>query len=172
MSAKSKITAHPAVLKGVVDDGTREIPLVNKFGKLICNVYIRPADFSILDRYNDFINDFESVVAPLKDLSIERDGTVTLEEDWAVLKQVEQVIKDRFNALFDMDEADEIFAKRNAFSSVGGEFFCAKVLVALGEVIAQAINEEAALSEKRILPYMAPLKQEDAANAGTTTDSP
>ena len=28
------------VLRGVVDDGTREIPLVNKFGKLICNVGI------------------------------------------------------------------------------------------------------------------------------------
>lgn len=38
------------MLRGVVDDGTREIPLVNKFGKLICKVYMRPADMSILDR--------------------------------------------------------------------------------------------------------------------------
>ena len=33
--------------KGIVDDGTREIPIVNKFGKLICNIYIRPADISM-----------------------------------------------------------------------------------------------------------------------------
>lgn len=172
MATKPKKAAVTMPLRGVVDDGTREIPIVNKFGKLICNVYIRPADFSIIDRYNDFIKDFDDVVKPLSGLNIERDGTATLEKDWAVLKQVEQEVKDRFNALFDMDEADEIFAKRNAFSSVGGEFFCAKVLAALGDVITQAINEEAALSEARVSKYMAPLKQEGAANAGNSSDNP
>lgn len=54
------------VLRGIVDDGTREIPLYNKFGRLICNVYIRPADFSIVDRYNTLMRDFASVVEPLK----------------------------------------------------------------------------------------------------------
>ena len=51
-------------LKGVIDDGTREIPLVNKFGKLICNIYIRPGDLSILDRYEDLTKDFADIVKP------------------------------------------------------------------------------------------------------------
>ena len=131
------------ILRGIVDDGTREIPLVNKFGKTICTVYMRPADFSIIDRYNALMKDFESVVKPLTDLTLRNDGTAEFEQDWQVLKEVEATLKQKINGLFDIDEADEIFAKRNPFSSVGGEFFCMKVLNALGGVIAEAIEEEA-----------------------------
>lgn len=154
------------MLRGVVDDGTREIPLVNQFGKLICNVYLRPADFSILDRYETLMGDFEGIVKPLEELDIRADGTATFEEGWAVLKQVEDELKKRINALFDMDEADEIFAKRNAFSSVGGEFFCTRVLNALGDVIAQAIKEEMDLSEQRMAKHLKGKKV--SRNAGTT----
>ena len=54
------------ILHGIVDDGTREIPLVNKYGKTICTVYMRPADFSIVDRYNALMLNFNDVVKPLK----------------------------------------------------------------------------------------------------------
>lgn len=143
------------VLRGIVDDGTREIPLYNKFGRLICNVYIRPADFSIVDRYNALMRDFASVVEPLKELDIQSDGTAAFEKDWETLKAVETELKARINALFDMEEADDIFAKRNAFSSVGGQFFCERVLNALGDVIAEAIAEEANASKKRMAKYLA-----------------
>lgn len=141
-------------LRGVVNDGTREIPLVNQYGKLICNVYIRPADFSIVDRYNDLMKDFDKVVEPLKELNIRHDGTAEFDKDWKVLKNVEAELKARINALFDMEEADEIFAKRNAFSSVGGQFFCERVLNALGEVIVAAIEEEAEASRNRMAKYL------------------
>lgn len=152
----SKKTAEikPAVLRAVVDDGTREIPLVNKFDKLICNIYIRPADFSIIDRYNDLKDRIESIVAPLKELSLNNDGTATFEKDWEVLKKVEEDVKREFDALFDMEEADEIFAKRNPFSSVHGQFFALRVFEALGGILEQAIAEEAALSQKRVAKYL------------------
>lgn len=153
-------------LRGIVDDGTREIPLVNQFGKLICNVYIRPADFSIIDRYNDLMKDFDKVVAPLKDLNIKSDGTAEFDHDWQTLKAVETELKARINALFDMEEADDIFAKRNAFSSVGGQFFCERVLNALGEVIVTAIEEESEASRNRMAKYLA-----DKPAAGGTTDA-
>ena len=161
-------------LRGIVDDGTREIPILNKFGKLICNVYIRPADFSILDRYNDFVKDFDKIIDPLKNISINADGTAALDEDWQVLKQVEQNIMDRFNMLFDMEEAQDIFAKRNALSSVGGEFFCMKILEALGDVIVTAVEEEAELSKKRTDKYLKDIEQEDPedkTHAGESTDN-
>lgn len=142
------------VLHGVVDDGTREIPIVNKFGKLICNVYIRPSDLSILDRYEELMRDFEGLVRPLENVDINADGTAAFEEGWAVIKSVEAELKKRINTLFDMDEADAIFAKRNAFSSVGGEFFCTRVLNALSDVIVAAVKEESALSQKRMEKYL------------------
>ncbi len=140
--------------KAVVDDGTREIPLVNKFGKTICNVYFRPADFSIIDRYNRLVADFDSIIKPLQSVSMKNDGTAVFEDDWAVVKQVEDELKKKLNELFDMEEADAIFEKRNPFSSVGGEFFCSRVLQALGGVITGAIAEESKLSQKRMAKYL------------------
>ena len=141
-------------LRGVIDDGTREIPLVNKFGKLICNIYIRPADLSILDRYSKLSADFKDIVEPLRDISIEKDGEAAFEEDWKVLKGVEAELKRRINDLFDMDEADDIFAKRNPFSSVGGRFFCESVIEAIGNLIADAVEEEMELSRQRTAKYL------------------
>ena len=34
-----------------LDDGTKEITLVNPYGKVICKLHIRPGDVSIYDRY-------------------------------------------------------------------------------------------------------------------------
>lgn len=142
------------ILKAVVDDGTREVPLLNTFGKEICRVHFRPADYSILDRYNALMGGFDEMVEPLKHITIKNDGTAEFEKDWAVVKQVEATLKDKINDLFDMEDADAIFAKRHPFSSVGGQFFCFHVLAALGAVIEQAISEEAALSEARMAKYM------------------
>lgn len=140
--------------KGIIDDGTREIPLVNKFGKLICNIYIRPADLSILDRYKQLTADFGDIVEPLKDLDIKNDGTAAFDADWQVLKSVEAELKRRINALFDMDEADDIFAKRNPFSSVGGKFFCESVIEVIGNIIAEAVEDEVELSKRRTDKYL------------------
>ena len=160
-------------LQGVVDDGTREIPIVNKFGKLICNVYIRPSDLSIIDRYQDLVKDFDRIVKPLESLDIKNDGTASFDEDWKILKSVETDLKQRIDELFDMEEADEIFAKRNPFSSIGGEFFCAKVLKALENVIVAAINEEAQLSNERTAKYLSNVPESSGVNAdaGDTADN-
>lgn len=141
-------------LRGVVDDGTRKIPIENQFGKHICDIYMRPADVSIIDRYNALKADFGDIVKPLEGLSLKADGSAAMDEDWAVLKKVERDLMDRINALFDIEEADEIFAKRSPFSSVGGTFFCVNVLNTLGGIITEAIEEETRLSRQRMSKYL------------------
>jgi hypothetical protein len=121
------------------------------------------------------IKGFEDIVKPLENLEINNDGTATFEKDWEVLKKVELDLKQKFDELFDMEEADEIFAKRNPFSSVNGHFFAEIVLVALGEVINKAIDEEAKLSEQRTSKYLSDIKpespevHEDAGDATTNS---
>ena len=144
---------------------------MNRFGKLICNVYIRPADFSILDRYNSMVKDFEAIVEPLNGITIANDGTAQFDKDWEILKSVEDEIKKRFNELFDMEEADAIFEKRNAFSSVGGHFFCENVLLALEQVIVDAVNEEAEKSKARVAKYLAPVDNTEVSDAGSVTEN-
>ena len=61
-----------AQVKGVVDDGTKAIPIENKFGKEICTIYVRPGDLSIIDRYNEVIKTLPDIVTPLKNLDIKK----------------------------------------------------------------------------------------------------
>ena len=156
-------------LRGVIDDGTREIPLYNQFGKLICNVYFRPADFSIVDRYNQLIKELPDIIKPLEELSIKSDGTAQLADEWGTLKTVEDALKKKLNWLFDMDEADDIFATRNPFSSVGGEFFCYRVIAGLSDVISKAIAEESRESKKRMAKYLKDIKPADAPEVENAT---
>lgn len=170
---KLKTVQATEALQGVIDDGTKEITLVNKYGELICKVHIRPSDLSIIDRYKDFEKDFDKIVEPLKSLDIKNDGTALFEKDWNILKSVETTLVQRINNLFDIDNAVEIFAKRNPFSSVGGEFFCAKVLHALEDLVVKAINEEAQLSNERTAKYLSDLPENSEVNAdaGDTADN-
>lgn len=144
-------------LEGVIDDGTREIPIKNKFGKLICNIYIRPGDFSILDRYEKFKKDLSNVVEPLKKLdNIRTDGTAEDgdNESMKALKEAEKNLNGALNYLFDMDEAQDIFKTRNPFSFVHGKFFCEIVIEAIGQIITQVVKEETELSQKRMSKYL------------------
>lgn len=157
----------------VVDDGTREIPVLNKFGVEICKIYFRPADLSIIDRYNHMMAGFDQMIEPLKNLSLNNDGTATFEKDWQVLKQVEEDLKDKINALFGMQDAGKLFENRSPFSAVNGEFYCLHVLNALIAVVNAAIEEEAKLSKQRMAKYLTDIEQpgtaEVSSNAGAAT---
>ena len=162
-------------VKGVIDDGTREIPIENRFGKLICKIYIRPGDLSIIDRYNKVIKDLPGIIKPLKDLSIKNDGTASLDKDWEALKQVEEELYKQLNYLFDMDEAADIFATRNPFSAIRGRFFCESIIEVIGNIISEAITEEAERVERRTNKYLNDLKEiqarpEEAVTADGTPD--
>lgn len=157
----------------VVDDGTREVPILNKFGKEICKIYFRPTDYSIIDRYNKVMARLNGVLEPLSGIALERDGSAQNDSDWELLKSVEKRLKEEINFLFDMDEADAIFSTRDPFSSVHGEFFCTNVLNALGEFIKAAFEEEARLASERISEYTSDLPEESEVNedAGATSDN-
>lgn len=155
----------------VVDDGTREITLANRYGQIICKLHFRATDLSIVDRYNSVMADFANVVKPLENVSINHDGTNTFDKDWAALKKVEGALKQKINQLLDTDEADQIFEARNPFSSVGGRFFVEIVLEAIGKAVADAAEEEAALSQKRTSKFLNDLEPKVSGDAGATADN-
>lgn len=141
-------------LSAVIDDGTKEIAIYNRYDQPICKVHIRPSDLSILDRFKEMEDSFDDVFEPLRGIDINADGSGDSDAAWTAIKAAEKIMLDKLNTVFDSDEVSQIFAKRNAFSSVGGEFFCTKVINALGGLIADAINEETAASEKRMSKYL------------------
>lgn len=175
-----KTTTAPQKLKPngknifAVDDGTREVTLVNTYGKVICRIHFRTGEIAIMDRFTALTNDLPKIIEPLDRVNLNADGS-TDENDgdaWAALKQVEGNVMQRINDLLDMDEANEIFKTRSPFSSIGGLFFVEHVLRALGDAITAQINEEAALSEARIAKYTDDLPEDEvSADAGATAES-
>lgn len=159
------------IQKLVVDDGTREISICNMFGEQICALHFRPADIAIMDRFKELQTAMAHMFEPLTQISIKNDGTAETDDDWNILKQVESALIDQLNALLDTTEAADIFAKRNAFSSVGGKFFCEHIIDAIGSLIADAIREETAATQSKIEKYM-PSAVEDDHNARTAPDKP
>lgn len=137
----------------VLDDGTKEYVFTNKFGQEIGKMHFRGGDISILERYNTLLNDFDQIVAPLSSISLKDDGTSSVEEDWKVIKSVEKAFIDRINAIFDSQDAENLFVNRNAFSTINGAFYIEKVIEALGNVVAQEMNEEQNKSKKRLEKY-------------------
>lgn len=172
MASIKKFPATPAKNDGrfTLDDGTKEITLVNPFGKVICKLHIRTGDIGIYDRYKALMENFDSIIQPLADVDIGPDGTVSFEEQWETVKKVEANFKQRLNELLDTDEADAIFATRKPFSSVNGHFFAENVMAVLGQVIASAIEEETKRSAERIKKYLDDSEDVNG-NAGATSES-
>ena len=75
-------------------------------------LHIRPGDVSIYDRYKALMDDFDSIIKPLSDMDIKNDGTSEFDDNWEKLQQVETVVKQRINALFDMDDACLLYTSR------------------------------------------------------------
>lgn len=148
--------------KLVIDDGTRELILENRYGQEICKLHIRAGDYSILDRYNDMMKTLPEIIKPLENLDIKNDGTSDFEEEWKTIKGIEETLINKLSEFFDTDEIKLVFQKRHAFSSVGGNFFVENVLNALGEEMANAIAEETKASTKRMSKYLSDLGDTDA----------
>ena len=153
---------------GVFDDGVQEIVLKNLYGRVVAKVHFRPADYSILDRLDALRKDFPEILKPLKNISINPNGTASFEKDWAIIKGVEAALIDRLNWLFDMDDCGEIFKNRFAFSSVNGKFYAESVIEALGNIVVEAVENEMEQSKARTDEYTKDLIED----AGQAADKP
>lgn len=170
MANISKFQQRKASNAFSLDDGTKEITVVNPYGQVICKLHFRPGDVSIYDRYKALMDDLDSIMQPMADIGVNNDGTANSDAEWAVLKQVEDEIKKRINALLDSNDADGLFATRSPFSSVNGVFYVENVLTVLGKIIAQTIAEESKMSQDRVKKHLADLGKDVTVDAGATTD--
>ena len=137
----------------VLDDGTKEIVCNNSFGEEIGRFHIRGGDLSILDRYNSLLADFEKIIEPLKTVKLQDDGTSSFDDDWKVVKEVEATFIQRLNDIFGTKDIGNLFKDRNAFSTIGGEFYAEKVVDMLGKVVASEMAEETRKAEARFAKY-------------------
>lgn len=129
----------------IIDDGSRRVPIQNKFGDEIGAFTFRPTDMGIIQRYNAMVSKFDEIMEPLT--AVDGDGEIDLDDPKyaAALTEATERMYAAVDALLDSEGAGlAFFGKMNPFSPVGGAFYCANVLNSLGAYIGAAFDTEMA----------------------------
>lgn len=137
----------------VIDDGSIEVPIKNTLGEEIGKFRFRPTDFNIVERYNKVAAEFGDVVKPLIDANIDPNGEGADEQSIKLLKEAEKKLFELVDYMFDGNMAEAFFGKMNAFSPVGGNFYCENALNAVGQFISDRFDAEIKKITTRVEKY-------------------
>ena len=139
----------------VVDDGSVKESIRNKHGEEIGVFYFRPTDIGIMERFNKIVDDFDSIIAPLENVSINPDGTAdeNNKEEYEALKEAEKRLSEAIDYLFDGNASEAFFGKTHPFSPVGGHFYCENAINAVGDYISKQFDSEFKKINSRINRY-------------------
>lgn len=139
----------------VVEDGSVQESIRNKYGEEIGVFFFRPTDVGIIERYNKVAEDFDKITAPLEKLNIQTDGTVDDENEAEVkaMQEATERLYDACNYLFGGNMAEAFFGKMHPFSPVNGRFYCENALDALGKYISNQFDSEVKKVNRRVSRY-------------------
>ena len=128
----------------VVDDGSRRVPIQNTDGEEIGSFRFHPTDVGIIQRYNAVAERFDEIVKPLDGLG--DDGAEITDAKYAeALDEATARLGAAVDELLGSEgAAAAFFGRMNPFSPVEGEFYCTRVLNALGAYIGAAFETETA----------------------------
>lgn len=146
----------PMNLSITVDDGLVEVPISNTLGRTVGTFYFRPTDIGIIERFNAFAANFDQIVAPLQDVTINPDGTAEAEidsEEMAAFKQAEERLYEATDKLFGGNFSEAFFGKMHPFSPVGGKFYAEIALDAVGTFLAAQFDAEIKKVNARVKKY-------------------
>ena len=152
----SEINTNTAKFTGiVVDDGSVRVPIQNKHGDEIGVFYFRPTDVGIIDRYNQMAEDFDKILEPLENVSINPDGTAdeNNEAEMVALKEAETRLFEACDFMFGGNMSEAFFGKMHPFSPVGGKFYCETALSAVSSFISKQFGKEVEKVNKRVAKY-------------------
>jgi len=137
----------------VVDDGYERVEIKNKFGNVVGEFYFNPTDMGIIKRFNDISKKFNTVVEPLKDISINADGTAEGEFDTAKLEEAENRLYELCDYLFGGNMSKAFFGKIAPFSPVNGHFYCENALNGVAGYVSNRFDEEVKKINSRVEKY-------------------
>lgn len=144
------IAKTDSIIDYVIDDGTKVIPIKNKYGDVLAKVKFRTTDMNIVERAEKAENSINEVLSGLKSMSINPDGTTSDPENMKILKEAKEKLTEQINGIFGDDVCTELFRKCSPFSPVSGRFFADIVVETLVKIID---NEMTAEQEKIIGEY-------------------
>ena len=150
----NSINQNSLALSISVDDGMREIPIMNKIGRQIGTFYFRPTDVGIIDRYNEAITKIPDIFKPLENININPEGEANTDSEMVVLKEAEEKLFEVCNYLFNGNLSEAFFGEMHPFSPLeGGIFYCENALESVGNFISAQFKKNVQSVEKRVSRY-------------------
>jgi len=139
----------------VVDDGSVRVPIQNKQGDEIGVFFFRPTDVGMIDRFNNMVEEFDNITAPLENVNIKPDGTVDENNaaEFAAMKEAEENLYAACDKLFGGNMSEAFFGKMHPFSPINGRFYCENALEAVGAYISRQFARETKKVNSRVMRY-------------------
>lgn len=140
----------------IIDDGSIEIPIRNRYGTELGKFYFIPTDLDIINRYNHFVEHFDEIIEPITHVDIDSDGATEEADEAAtnILNTATERLGAAIDKLFNAEGASSVlFARCNPFTPVGGVFFVEHAIEGIGKCIEAYFDEELKASQKRIEKY-------------------
>ncbi|MFV0344209.1 MAG: hypothetical protein ACK5JH_15205 [Anaerocolumna sp.] len=135
------------------DDGYKSFSINNDENKVI---KFSPADYGILERFSKARKTIVEAVENLeKDVHLKSDGTTIdeIDEAGALIAQVNKLINDQIDYIFNAEVSNMVFGRQSPISSVKGIFLFERFLDAVSPILQKEITEEQKASQKRIKKY-------------------
>ncbi len=130
----------------IIEDGLKTYDIANKNGKVYGSFSFDPADMGILKRYDEVVKNFEIMNFDF----VENDIAQNIEK----LVELENVIYEKINYLFNADVAKDFFTITNPFTILpSGKIFLESAIEAIGQAIEKETGERVKKINARISKY-------------------
>ncbi len=93
----------------VIDDGLEAIEVTNTLGLVIGTWLFNPADFGIIDRYNEALPELKTIFEPLQNANINANGEGADEDSWKTVTEAKERLYAVLGKVFGPTFADAFF---------------------------------------------------------------
>lgn len=127
----------------VIEDGLKTYDIANKSGKVYGSFSFDPSDIGIVRRYDEVVKFFETLNIDFA----ENDIAQNIEK----IVELENIIFEKFNSLFNSDIAKEFFAITSPLTPLpSGKIFLESAIEAIGQAIEKETGERVKKMNNRI----------------------
>ena len=138
------------VFQITVDDGSVTVPMYNMSGAKIGEFLFQPTDVGIVNRFNESMDKFDDVVAPLAEAAEKGEG-----DSMEALNEARDRLFSLCDYIFNTETGKSLFGRMHPFSPVNGRFYCEEVFEKLGAFIQAQFGEETKKVSQRLKKYIA-----------------
>lgn len=142
------------VLQLVIDDGFVRVPVVNLYGEETGEFYFQPTDIGIVNRFNESMDKFDDVLAPLAKAAEAEDADGEAEATIEALNEARDRLFKLLDYIFNTNTGESLFKNTHPFSPVAGKFYCEEVIEKIGAFIRAQFGEETKKINARMQKYV------------------